>query len=69
MWCPCSLLKQVVLEDNCGLQTLTNNNVSYTTFNPTLNDVFINTHTKGKKDVMAQIKSGQEDAVSTTKSS
>lgn len=42
-----------------------NSNVAYTTFNPTLNYVFINTHTKEEKDVTAQIKSGQEAAVST----
>lgn len=57
-----------MLEDNCGLQTLTNSNVAYTTFNPTFNYVSINTHTKEEKDVIAQIKSAQEAEVSTVKS-
>lgn len=57
-----------MLEDNCGLQTLTNSNVAYTTFNSTFIYVSTNTRTKGEKAVIAQIKSAQEAAVSTVKS-
>lgn len=56
MWCPCSLFNHTVLEDNSGLQTLTNSNVAYTTFNPTLNYVSMNTDTKGEKDVIVHRK-------------
>lgn len=44
-----------------------NSNVAYTTFNPALNYVFIHIHTKEENDITAQIKIGQEAAVSTVK--
>lgn len=46
----------MVLEENSGLQTLTNSNVAYTTFNPTLNYVSMNTDTKGERDVIVHSK-------------